>query len=437
MIKKLSKVPFIALTIISILCVFYPAFPTHIVSEGINSGDVAWMLTSTALVMLMTPGLALFYGGMVNSKNVISTMLQSFICMGVVSILWVVIGFSIAFGPSFHGWFGNPSSYFLFHNILEAKPWVFAPTVPFVVFALFQIKFAVITPAVIAGSFSERIRFTSYVLFACLFSLFIYAPIAHWIWHPDGFLFKMGVLDFAGGTVVEVASGFSALAAALYLGKKESGRSESSPANIPFVLLGAGLLWFGWFGFNAGSSYAANSLAATAFATTNTAAAAAGLGWIFFEAMHGKKPSALGFCIGAVVGLVAITPAAGYVSLPISLFIGFSASIISNLVVGWRSKSTIDDTLDVFPCHGIGGVVGVLLTGVFASKIINPAGADGWYLGNPSLFKSQLIAVGVVIPFSFFGSLLLLKITDMISPLKASKEEQEVGLDISQHGESL
>lgn len=433
----MSIVPFFVLLIISVSCIFFPAFPTHIVSDGINSGDVAWMLTSTALVMLMTPGLALFYGGMVNSKNIISTMLQSFICMGVVSVLWIVIGFSIAFGSSVNGFFGNPLSYFMFHNVLESKPWVFAPTVPFVVFALFQIKFAVITPAVIAGSFSERIRFNSYVLYASLFSLFIYAPIAHWVWHPDGFLFKMGVLDFAGGTVVEIASGFSALAAAIYLGKKESGRSESSPANIPFVLLGAGLLWFGWFGFNAGSSYAANSIAANAFATTNTAAAAAGLAWIFFEATRGKKPSALGFCIGAVVGLVAITPAAGYVSLPISLFIGFTASIISNLVVGWRSKSTIDDTLDVFPCHGIGGVVGMLLTGIFASKVINTAGADGWYLGNPSLFRSQLIAVGVIVPFSFFGSLLILKITNLISPLKATEEDRVIGLDITQHGESI
>ncbi len=436
--SKLSKLPFIVLIAICILALFYPGLPASIVSDGINSGDVAWLLTSTALVMLMTPGLALFYGGMVNSKNIISTMLQSFICMGIISIVWVVVGFGIAFGTSFHGLFGNPLSFFMFNGVLEAKPWSLAPTIPFVLFALFQLKFAIITPALITGSFSERIKFTSYVLFVCLFSIFIYSPIAHWAWHPDGWLFKRGVEDFAGGTVVHISAGCAALAAAIYLGKKKDGTEVSTPANIPFVLLGTGLLWFGWFGFNAGSALGANSLAASAFATTNTAAAAAGLAWMFFDTVRGKKPTALGFCIGAVVGLVAITPAAGFVSIPISLFMGTAASIISNLVVSWRAKSKLDDTLDVFPCHGIGGMTGMLMTGLFSSKLINAAAVDGWFNGGGTgLFTQHLIALVGVVAFAFFGSLLLLKITDMISPLRVSEEERSIGLDLTQHGEEI
>ena len=297
-----SILPFLVLVVVSILGLIYSGVPGTIVTEGINTGDVAWMLAATALVLIMTPGLALFYGGMVNAKNVISTMLQSFVCMGVISVLWVVIGFSIAFGDTIGGFVGNPMTFFMFKGVLDGKPWSLAPTIPLVLFAFFQLKFAVITPALITGSFSERIKFTSYVLFVCLFSLFIYAPIAHWTWHPEGFLFKLGVLDFAGGTVVHISAGCAALAAALYLGKRK-GEGTHAPANIPFVLLGTGLLWFGWFGFNAGSAVGAGTLAASAFATTNTAAAAAGLSWMFFDSMRGKKPTAMGFCIGAVVGL--------------------------------------------------------------------------------------------------------------------------------------
>jgi Amt family ammonium transporter len=436
--SKLTILPFIGMIAVSILALFYPGLPKSIPTEGIINGDVAWLLTSTALVMLMTPGLALFYGGMVNAKNIISTMLQSFICMGVISIVWVVVGFGIAFGTSIGGFFGNPLSFFMFNGVLESKPWSLAPTIPFILFALFQLKFAIITPALITGSFSERIKFTSYVLFVVLFSIFIYSPIAHWAWHPEGWLFKLGVLDFAGGTVVHISAGCAALAAALYLGKKKDGPEHSTPANIPFVLLGTGLLWFGWFGFNAGSALGANSLAASAFATTNTAAAAAGLAWMFFDSFKGKKPTALGFCIGAVVGLVAITPAAGYVSIPVSIFIGTMASIISNMVVGWRAKSRLDDTLDVFPCHGVGGMTGMLLTGVFSSKLINAAAVDGWANGGgPGLLTSHFIALVAVVAFAFFGSLILLKITDLISPLRVSEEERNIGLDITQHGEEI
>lgn len=443
--SKLTLIPFLALVGISLFAVFNPGLPSGIVSTdpdilakfaAINTGDVAWVLTATALVLFMTPGLALFYGGMVNSKNIISTMLQSFICMGIISIVWVVVGFSIAFGDSQGGFFGDPTSFFMLNGVLDHTPWSLAPTIPLILFVLFQLKFAIITPALITGSFSERIKFTSYVLFICLFSIFIYAPLAHWAWHPDGWLFKMGVLDFAGGTVVHISAGCAALAAALYLGKKKDGSEENTPANIPFVLLGTAILWFGWFGFNAGSALGAGTLAVSAFATTNTAAAAAGLAWIFFDGVSGKKPTAIGFCIGAVVGLVAITPAAGYVSIPISVFIGTCASIISNLIVRWRAKSTLDDTLDVFPCHGVGGMTGMLLTGLFASKLINAAAVDGWANGGGTgLFSSHVIALLAVAAFAFFGSLLLLKITDIISPLRVTEEEKEIGLDITQHGE--
>lgn len=436
----MKKLPFILLAAVSLAALIFPGLPKPALwwQGQIVGADVAWVLTSTALVMFMTPGLALFYGGMVNAKNIISTMLQSFIAMGVVSILWIVIGFGIAFGDDQHGLFGNPFQFFMFSGVLETKPWSLAPTIPLALFALFQLKFAIITPALITGSFSERIKFTSYVVFIGLFSVFIYCPLAHWAWHPDGWLFKLGVLDFAGGTVVHISAGCAALAAALYLGKKKEGE-ETKAANIPFVLVGTGILWFGWFGFNAGSALGAGTLAVSAFATTNTAAAAAGLAWVFFDsAVRNKKPTALGFCIGAVVGLVAITPAAGYVSIPVSMFIGTVASVISNLIVGWRAKSRLDDTLDVFPCHGVGGMTGMLLTGLFASKLINAAAVDGLMNGGgTALFVSHVIGLVAVACFAFFGSLILLKITDIISPLRVSDEERKIGLDITQHNEEI
>ncbi|WP_228466985.1 ammonium transporter [Adhaeribacter swui] len=438
--ERLSIIPFLILVTISILGVFLADIPTKPMStDGIVAGDVAWMLGAAGLVLLMTPGLALFYGGMVSAKNMISTMLQSFICMGIISILWVVVGFSLAFGDSIGGLIGDPRTYFMFRGILESKPWTLASTIPLVLFAFFQLKFAVIAPALITGSFSERIKFTSYILFVCLFSMFIYAPIAHWTWHPDGILFKMGVLDFAGGTVVHISAGCAALAAALYLGQRKTGQMHTTPANIPYVLIGTGLLWFGWFGFNAGSAVGANILAAIALATTNTAAASAGIAWILFDAVKGKKPSAMGFCIGSVVGLVAITPAAGFVTIPNSIFIGTAASIISNTVVAWRTKSSIDDTLDVFPCHGVGAIVGTLLTGVFAHQAINPANTtgNGLLYGETKLFLMHLAALGIVIGFSFVGSLILLKITDLISPLGVTREEEIAGLDLTQHGEQV
>lgn len=436
---KKSTVPLILLLVISIMAIFMPGIPTAINTEGMNSGDVAWMLAAAALVLLMTPGLAYFYGGMIDTKNIITTMLQSFVAMGVISVLWIVVGFSLAFGEDLGGMglVGSPSTYFMFANVLDAP--LFG-TIPLVLFAFFQLKFAIITPALITGTFAERIRFKSYILFIVLFSLLIYAPLAHWTWHADGFLFKMGVLDFAGGTVVHMSAGFAALAASMYLRNKGETKSPISPANVPFVLLGTGLLWFGWFGFNAGSALSAGALAASAFATTNTASAAAGLSWILFDAARGKKPSAIGFCIGAVVGLVAITPAAGFVTIPSSLFIGTFAAIISNVVVHWKTKTSLEDTLDVFPCHGVGGAVGMIMTGLLATQAVNGANTTGNGLlidGSTTLITTHLIALVIVVAFTFFGSLVLLKLTDLISPLKVSAEEKKVGSDYSQHGENL
>ena len=437
MSKKLSKFPFVFLVIIALLTIIHPSLPSGLYKNTYNNADVAWMLSAVALVLIMTPGLAFFYGGMVNKKNVISTMLQTFICMAIITVLWVVFGFSLAFGDSIGGIIGNPATYFMMNHVIEGKPWPLAPTIPFILFAIYQLKFAIITPALITGAFAERIRFISYCLFICLFFIVIYAPLAHSAWHPDGLLFKFGVLDFAGGTVVHMSAGWAALASALYLKKRSE--PNHNPARVTYVLLGTGLLWFGWIGFNGGSAYSAGTLAAIALANTMTASAAAALAWIFFDSYKGRKPSAMGTCIGAVVGLVAITPAAGFVSISHSLIIGVVAAVVSNLVVEWRTRTSIDDTLDVFPCHGVGGMVGMLLTGVFAHQSINPANTtgNGLIFGETHLFVVHLVALICVSIFSFFGALLLLKVTDMITPLRVSEEEEEVGLDISQHGEKL
>jgi Amt family ammonium transporter len=399
---------------------------------NIDSGDTAWMLTATGLVLLMTPGLAFFYGGMVHPKNIISTMMQSYIAMGLVSIVWVVVGFSIAFGESIggerFGLFGNPLTYFMFRGVGAGTDPNLAPTFPLAVFAMFQLKFAIITPALITGSFAGRVRFRAYMLFMCLFVIFIYAPLAHWTWHPNGFLRNWGVLDFAGGTVVHMSAGFAALAGAIFLGRRKDAR-EFKPANIPYILLGAGMLWFGWFGFNAGSALAANGIAASALVNTNTASAAAMLTWIFYDAAKGKKPSAVGASIGLVVGLVAITPAAGFVNVGSSIFIGVIAAIVSNYAITLRTKSTLDDTLDVFPAHGMGGIVGMLATAVFANEV-------GLIHGETTTFLFHLLALVIVGVFTFGGSLLMYKITDLIVPLRISPHGEKIGLDISQHDES-
>jgi Amt family ammonium transporter len=431
-------VPFTVILIALVLTFLFPSVEVDKTANATyNTGDIAWMLMSTALVLIMTPGLAFFYGGMVNKKNVISTMLQSVVCMVIITVMWGIFGFSLAFGDSIGGIIGNPSTFFMMKGMLSNNTWPLAPTIPLLLFAMYQLKFAIITPARITGAFAERIRFNSYILFLCLFSIFIFSPLAHSTWHPDGILFKLGVLDFAGGTVVHMSAGWAALASALYLKKRNE--QSHSPARITYVIIGTGLLWFGWFGFNAGSAFGANHLAVTALATSTTASAAGGIAWIFFDMVRGRKPSAMGTCIGAVVGLVAITPAAGFVSVPHSLAIGIISSVVSNLVVEWRTRTSIDDTLDVFPCHGVGGMVGMLLTGVFAHSNVNAANTtgNGLFFGETHLFLVQCFAMVIASVFAFFGSLLLLKITDMISPLRVSKEEEVIGLDISQHGERL
>ena len=431
--REFSALPFLLIAGVSILGVVFRGAPQVVTGGPFNSGDVAWMLTATGLVLLMTPGLSFFYGGMVRTKNVVSTMLQSFVAMAVISILWIVVGFSVAFGDSVNGLIGNPASFFMFRHVGALTHPDLAPTIPLVLFALFQLKFAIITPALITGSFAERVRFTSYLLFMVLFSLFIYAPIAHWTWNPDGFLHRLGVLDFAGGTVVHMSAGFAALAGAIVLGRRRTHEAGEvhTPANIPFVILGTGMLWFGWFGFNAGSALSASAQATMAFATTNTASASAALAWIFFDGMRGQKPSALGACVGAVVGLVAITPAAGYVSIGESIFIGTCASVISNLCVHWKNKSsTLDDTLDVFPCHGVGGMVGMIMTGAFAKDV-------GLTSGHAYTFLLHCGALLFVAAFSFAGSWLLYRVTDLIIPLRVSEEQEELGLDLSQHGEMM
>jgi len=428
---KLPSVPLLLLIVVSLFAAFVPATEPLKAGGAINSGDVAWMLCASALVLFMTPGLSFFYGGMVRSRNVISTMLQSFISMGLISLIWIVVGFSLAFGDSIGGFIGNPATFFMFKGVTGATHPDLSPTIPLLLFAMFQLKFAVITPALITGSFAERVRFTSYMLFISLFIVCIYAPLAHWTWHPNGFLRTMGVLDFAGGTVVHMSAGFAALAGALMLGRRKDHNGEAhTPANIPFIILGTGMLWFGWFGFNAGSALGANELAAQAFATTNTASAAAALAWVFFDMMKGRKPSAVGACIGAVVGLVAITPAAGYVSVGASIFIGAFSSVVSSFVVSLKSKTAIDDTLDVFPCHGVGGVMGMLMTGVFAKDV-------GLVFGPTKTFLMHVLAMLIVGGFSFFGSYILYKLTDWIIPMRVSTDEEEMGLDLSQHGETL
>lgn len=419
---------FIAICLLQLLVLFKSEGPIPASSVAIDKADTAWMIVATAFVLFMTPGLSFFYGGMVSFKNVISTMLQSFIALGVISLLWYLVGFSLAFGDSIGGIIGNPTTFFAFRNVgLDPNP-SFSPTFPFLLFALFQLKFAIITPALITGSFAERVKFTSYLIFMCIFSLLIYCPLAHWTWHPDGFLRKLGVLDFAGGTVVHMSAGFAALAGAFILGKREE--KDHHPANIPFIILGTGMLWFGWFGFNAGSALAANGQAVQAFATTNMASASAMITWVMFDALVGRKISAMGACIGAVVGLVAITPAAGFVNLGQSVFIGFVAALVSNMAVYYRQKTSLDDTLDVFPCHGVGGIVGMILTGVFAKDV-------GLIYGQTTTFLYHLLVLVIVGVFTFGGSYLIFKLTRLITQLRVSPEDEKLGLDLSQHSETM
>lgn len=430
--------PFLVLTAVAIFALFITpgsAFDPSTVTNAdgtpvytYDSGDIAWMLASCAFVFLMTPALAFFYGGMVGRKNVLSTMIKSTVSAGIISVLWIVVLFSLCFGESIGGFIGNPATFFFFKDVMNGAPWSGASTVPLPLFAFFQLMFAIITPGLVVGAVAERIRFSSYTLFIVLFGVLVYAPLAHMAWHPEGLMFQWGVQDFAGGTVVHISAGMAALAGAIVLKSRKS--KITAPANIPYVLIGTGLLWFGWFGFNAGSAVGASPLAVYAFGTTNTAAGAAGLAWMFFDVARGKKPSVLGFCIGAVVGLVAITPAAGFVGIPQAIFIGFAAAIISNYVAEFlKHKTKLDDPLDVFACHGLGGITGMLLTGVFS--MVSP--------GETALFKTQfpiqLVGMVVAVAYSFTVSFILFKVINYILPMRVTSEEEAAGLDASQHNE--
>lgn len=398
----------------------------------IVAGDVAWVLTSTALVLLMTPGLAFFYGGMVQPKNLISTLMQSYASLGVITVVWFAFGFSLAFGEDCGHFIGNPKTYYLYRGVAGQTDSALSPTIPLAVFAMFQLKFAIITPALTVGAFAERIRFSSYLLFCTLFCIFVYCPIAHWVWHPDGFLRKWDVLDFAGGAAVHMSSGYAALAGALVIGRRKlhfEGRKHT-PAVIPYVLLGSGLLWFGWFGFNSGSALAANDVAALSLMTTNTASAAGMLTWIFLDASLGEKPSAMGAATGIVAGLVGITPGAGFVDIGSSLLIGMITAIVCNISMRLFAKLPIDDALSVFPCHGMGGTTGMVLTAVFATD-------NGVIHNHGKLLGYHLLAMLIVAVYSFCVSFALYKITDLIIPMRVSPDEEEVGLDISDHGESI
>ena len=422
-----------------------------------NSGDTAWVIVATALVMLMTPALGFFYGGLVRKKNLVSTLVQCVAIFAVISIIWALWGYSLVFGTSFHGIIGFSPNLLALNGVdINTVTPALAPSISTLLYFAFQLKFAAITPALIIGACAERIRFRSLLIFIVLWSTLIYVPIAHWVWNPEGWLRGLGAIDFAGGIVVHVSAGLSALAAALVVGRrkgcavpwkehmkaidKKDPAMEFKPTNIPYVLLGAALLWFGWFGFNAGSALGANNLAVSALVTTNLAAAGAAVSWMLTDWAIKGKPSAVGIAIGAVVGLVAITPAAGYVSVSSAMIIGLAAGVISNLVANWRAgRSRIDDSLDVFACHGVGGLWGSIATGLFATAAVSAtagvAGVNGAFFGNPGQLVAQLIAIGVVVPFAFFGSYLLLKLVNVFSPLRVSPEAEDAGLDLSEHGE--
>jgi len=404
----------------------------------INSGDTAFILISAALVMLMTiPGLALFYSGLVRRKNVLGTIMQSFILVGLITIQWVIIGYSLSFGPDWMGLIGGLEWFGLSGVGLDPNP-DYAATIPHQAFMIYQAMFAIITPCLIAGAFAERMKFSAFVIFSLLWATIVYDPLAHWVWGVGGWMRNMGALDFAGGTVVHISSGVSALAAALVMGKRIGYmRDPMPPHNMTLVVIGAALLWFGWFGFNAGSALSSGGLATSAFVVTHIAAAAASITWIFIEWIRHGKPTILGAASGAVAGLVAITPAAGFVGPISAILIGISVGIVCFLaVVILKNKLGYDDSLDAFGIHGVGGTLGALATGLFASKIINPAGADGLFFGNPGQLGIQVLATVVTAVFSFVATLIILKVIDLIIGIRVQEEDEIMGLDLSQHNET-
>ncbi len=419
------------------LGVIYPeVIAAQPVTRGeISAADTAWVLMSSALVLAMiVPGLALFYGGLVRSKNVLATIMQSFTILCLVSVLWVLIGYSLSFGPDKKGLIGGWEWIGLREVSLIPHP-TYGPTIPHQAFMTFQMMFAAITPALITGAFAERMKFRAVVLFAGLWSIFVYAPVAHWMW-GGGWLNELGALDFAGGAVVHISSGLSALVCALVLGARHGyGSDYLAPHNLPMTLLGTGLLWFGWFGFNAGSALGANNVAVTAFLATHMAAAAGALTWMFVEWAHRGTPTVLGIASGAVAGLATVTPSAGYVGYGAALLIGLAAGVLSYAAINWKSRLGYDDSLDVVGIHGVGGVFGILATGLFASKAINPNGADGLLAGNPGLVGVQLVAATAVALLACVGTYVILKLIDRIVGLRISPEQERQGLDLTQHNE--
>jgi Amt family ammonium transporter len=401
----------------------------------INSGDTAWILISSALVMLMTPALGFFYGGLVRQKNVLSTIMHSFFMLALISVQWVLWGYTLAFGPDIGGIIGGLDWIGLV-GVGQEPNATYAATIPHQAFMIYQAMFAVITPALISGAFAERKRFKSFVLFSLLWATLVYDPVAHWVWADGGWLRSLGALDFAGGTVVHITSGISALVAAKVLGRRIAGDGDRlEPHNVTMVVLGAGLLWFGWFGFNAGSALGANGLAASAFVTTNTAAAMGLLTWMTLSWMRHKRPSVVGAAAGAVAGLVAITPAAGFVTPTAAILIGFMAGAACFVAVEYVVRRRVDDALDVFGVHGVGGILGALATGIFATKSVNPAAADGLLAGNPALLATQAIAVLAVAVYSAVVTWGILKLLDVTVGLRVAPEEERQGLDVSLHGE--
>mgnify|MGYP003586156583 FL=1 len=433
--KKVSLFSAILTVLLSTATAFAAETPA-METVPIDTGDTAFVLASAGLVMLMTPGIALFYGGMVRSKNALTTIMQSFFLLGLISVQWVLFGYSLAFGPDVNHLIGNLDWAGFAGVGMEANP-DYAATIPHAAFAMFQAMFAVLTPALITGAFAERMKFPAFVVFSLVWATVVYDPMAHWVWGVGGWMRELGVLDFAGGTVVHILSGVSGLVVCLVLGKRRGYGSEAIvPHHLPMTVLGAGLLWFGWFGFNAGSALGANGIAANAFLTTQTAAAAGTISWVFAEWIRHGKPTVLGAVSGCVAGLVAITPAAGFVSAVPAIIIGLVAGVICYLAVSVvKTKFAYDDSLDAFGVHGVGGMWGAIATGLFASKAVNPAGADGLFYGNASQVWIQLIGVLVSCIFAIAMTLIILKLIGLVMPLKASEEQEITGLDITEHGE--
>lgn len=413
------------------------ALAADAVAPVINTGDTAWVLLSAALVFLMTPGLAFFYGGLVRKKNMLSVLMQCFMLMCVITLQWVVFGYSLSFGPDIKGMIGSLSWAGL-HGVGLAPFPDYSATIPHQAFMIYQAMFAIITPGLILGAFAERMKFSAFVVFSLLWATFVYDPVCHWVWGVGGFLRNSGALDFAGGTVVHINAGVAALVCALVLGKRKGYPSHMSPPhNLPFAVLGAGLLWFGWFGFNGGSALGANGLATSALVVTHVAAAAAGLTWSLLEWKISSRPTMLGMITGAVAGLVAITPAAGFVGPMDAIWIGIGVSLICFFFVAVvKTKFGYDDSLDAFGVHGVGGIWGALATGLWATKEVNPAGNNGLFYGNPGLFLVQLKAVAITIVYSFIVSFVLLKIVEAVIGLRVPEDEERIGLDLTQHRES-